>query len=344
MVSKPRSLKRISAVFGLALVAAAFTVGGLAPASALAAAPQNIAPPTVSPNPPEYGKNVTTSNGEWNGKPTSYTYAWSRCNASGVECTSIAGATSSTYTPTEADFGHSFISSVTAKNSEGSTTALSKATKVMVLPPEYWYACKNLGAGAGVFEDAACSKEGGIKPAYAWSKLTASTKVALKAGTALTLSWTLGGVTFTAKCTSQSGTGTIDNPSGATVSSASNLLSGCSITKPAESGCHFKGNALWILNFSGINWEWEAKPALKFTPSGNFAEFSLEGCSGGFAFLNGSVLSISGWFSGLVNNATSSIEFTQASTAGLTMSGQPVSLVGTSKIETTAGEVLKLAP
>ena len=60
--------------------------------------------------------------------PTSYAYQWERCNGTGGECKEISGATSSKYTPVEADVEHTLVAKVTAKNSEGEASASSKAT------------------------------------------------------------------------------------------------------------------------------------------------------------------------------------------------------------------------
>jgi hypothetical protein len=90
--------------------------------------PENTAVPVVSPATPDQAVPESTTNGTWTHEPTSYTYQWERCNATGGECKEIAGATSSTYTPVEADVEHTLVVKVTAKNSEGSNTASSKVT------------------------------------------------------------------------------------------------------------------------------------------------------------------------------------------------------------------------
>ena len=82
-------------------------------------APSNTAPPTVSGNTTQ-GQTLTTTNGSWSNLPTSYAYAWQDCDTAGNSCTTISGATTSSYTLTAADAGHTIRSVVTASNLLGS--------------------------------------------------------------------------------------------------------------------------------------------------------------------------------------------------------------------------------
>jgi streptogramin lyase len=91
-------------------------------------APGNTAVPTLSPTTPDQNVPETSTTGTWINSPTSYSYQWERCNASGGECKEISGATSSTYTPVEADVEHTLLVKVTAKNEAGSSSASSAAT------------------------------------------------------------------------------------------------------------------------------------------------------------------------------------------------------------------------
>lgn len=94
-------------------------------ATALAAAPANTAPPTVTGT-PEVGKVLTTTNGSWANSPTGYRYHWQRCTA--TSCITVSGATQQSYLLTDADAGHSIRSVVTATNADGSSTAYSNET------------------------------------------------------------------------------------------------------------------------------------------------------------------------------------------------------------------------
>jgi len=90
--------------------------------------PKNTVLPVALPTTPDQAVPESTTTGTWTNEPTSYAYQWERCNATGGECKEISGATSSKYTPVEADVEHALIVKVTAKNSGGEGSALSNAT------------------------------------------------------------------------------------------------------------------------------------------------------------------------------------------------------------------------
>jgi uncharacterized repeat protein (TIGR01451 family) len=99
------------------------------------AAPVNTAPPTISGT-TQVGDVLTGTAGTFTAYPASTsTYAWLRCDASGNNCSSIGGATGTTYTLTNAELGSTIVFRETATNSQGSAAASSAATAVVVLPP-----------------------------------------------------------------------------------------------------------------------------------------------------------------------------------------------------------------
>ncbi len=117
------------------LIAAAALVGGALfgqPGSGRAAgdAPVNTGTPTLS-GPAQAGQQLTTTNGSWNGDPTSFAYAWSQCDASGGSCSAISGAASATYTAALGDVGHTIRVTVTATNTGGSAHATSAPSAVV---------------------------------------------------------------------------------------------------------------------------------------------------------------------------------------------------------------------
>jgi hypothetical protein len=99
-------------------------------------APKNFTPPVVSGS-RQVGQTLTASSGLWNGKPTTISYGWQRCNAAGAACSTISQAGAQTYVLTQADEGSRVRVSVTARNRYGSRTVPSAATATVgtVSPP-----------------------------------------------------------------------------------------------------------------------------------------------------------------------------------------------------------------
>jgi hypothetical protein len=124
------------------VVVMASNSGGSSPATSLQTAavaaaplspPSNTSPPAISGTPTQ-GNTLTTSTGTWTNSPTSYAYQWQRCVTTG--CTSIGGATNSSYKLQSSDVGASIEVSVTASNAGGSASATSVQTATVApLPP-----------------------------------------------------------------------------------------------------------------------------------------------------------------------------------------------------------------
>ena len=74
-------------------------------AFAVSGTPASTGRPTVTGY-PEQGLALTAQPGTWAGSPTSFSRQWERCGFSGTGCTTIAGATGSTYTTVAEDVGH----------------------------------------------------------------------------------------------------------------------------------------------------------------------------------------------------------------------------------------------
>lgn len=75
------------------------------------------------------GSQLTASAGTWTSPPTSLAYAWQRCDANGQSCAPIAGATTSTYTPTSSDAGDELVALVQATAGQSTQGVLSLATE-----------------------------------------------------------------------------------------------------------------------------------------------------------------------------------------------------------------------
>lgn len=95
-----------------------------------ATAPTNTAAPSISGS-TAVGSTLTANEGTWNGSPTGYAFAWSRCDANGDSCARIDGATSDTYTLTQADAAGTLRVDVTATNADGSTQFTSAPTALV---------------------------------------------------------------------------------------------------------------------------------------------------------------------------------------------------------------------
>jgi Ig domain of plant-specific actin-binding protein len=79
------------------------------------------------------GETLTASPGTWTGtQPITFVFQWRHCDASGSGCSDLGGATGPTYVVQSSDLGGTLRVSVTATNTEGSNTATSAATDVVV--------------------------------------------------------------------------------------------------------------------------------------------------------------------------------------------------------------------
>ena len=100
------------------------------PASATAPAPVSSVPPQISGT-AQIAVPLHASTGTWLNAPTSYGYQWLLCDTYGNSCGAIGGATSSTYTPVNADYQETLRVEVTASNAGGKSTATSAQTALV---------------------------------------------------------------------------------------------------------------------------------------------------------------------------------------------------------------------
>jgi hypothetical protein len=111
------------------LLGAVFGQPAIGVAAGSATKPKNVTPPTITGT-AEVGQKLVATRGTWTGQPTTFHYAWSRCDADGA-CLALVGATKKSYVPTASDVGHTLRVTVTAKNAAGSTSAVSAPTPVV---------------------------------------------------------------------------------------------------------------------------------------------------------------------------------------------------------------------
>jgi hypothetical protein len=106
------------------------TQAGAKTATALVT-PANNTAPTISGT-AQQGKTLTASHGSWLPGSASLSDQWQRCDASGSNCSAIAGATSPSYTLTSSDVGHTLVVQETATaNGASSNPATSGASGVV---------------------------------------------------------------------------------------------------------------------------------------------------------------------------------------------------------------------
>jgi hypothetical protein len=130
MEKKTRLQRRALTAIVIAVLATAIGAVFGAPGAGRAAdtPPKNTQEPSISGT-PQQGQTLTADPGQWSGtKPISYSYQWRRCNTAGNNCLAISGATGRLYDVKSQDVGHPLRVRVTAKNSAGSSSAVSNAT------------------------------------------------------------------------------------------------------------------------------------------------------------------------------------------------------------------------
>ena len=117
--------------FGLVLAGAAVLAALLLASSATGrsqAKPSNQQEPFIATKiAVVVGAKLTGDKGSWNGADT-YSFQWLRCNENAINCKNVNNATGTQYTVVQADVGHTLRFQVTAKNTDGSATAMSNAT------------------------------------------------------------------------------------------------------------------------------------------------------------------------------------------------------------------------
>jgi RHS repeat-associated protein len=109
--------------------------------------PVSVVAPTVSGRPLVGSVYTVTGNGSWNSSTEiygalSFSYQWLRCGWDGSGCSSISGATGSSYTASSADENHALAVQVAATN----TGASASATVVLSVIDGYRSAVFNTGS------------------------------------------------------------------------------------------------------------------------------------------------------------------------------------------------------
>ena len=95
------------------------------------------APPVTSGLPtitgtPVVGQTMTDQHALWSGNPTTYSYQWELCDATGANCTPISGANAQNYPLTAGDVGDTIRVLEGASNALGSAGAVTSAPTAVV--------------------------------------------------------------------------------------------------------------------------------------------------------------------------------------------------------------------
>ena len=142
-----------------------------------AGVPVSSVPPTIV-GAAQSGKRLTAVPGEWSGgKPLTFSFQWQRCDASGLNCTPIPGATLNTYLPSTDDLGRALTVAVTAQATAGVATASAPPTLAVVT------------AGGGASRPAATTPPSVSGVVEAGQTLTASVGAWSGAPTAFAYQW-----------------------------------------------------------------------------------------------------------------------------------------------------------
>ena len=83
----------------------------------------------------QVGQTLTASSGSWSNGPTSFAFAWQRCDAGGGSCGAISGASGSSYVVQSVDAGSTLRVAVTATNAAGASSPASSAQSGVVSTP-----------------------------------------------------------------------------------------------------------------------------------------------------------------------------------------------------------------
>jgi GH25 family lysozyme M1 (1,4-beta-N-acetylmuramidase) len=150
-----------------------------------AGAPAPSSPPTIV-GAAQTGRTLAGVPGTWSGgKPVSFAYQWQRCDAAGLGCGPIVGATGETYLPVTDDVGHALLATVTAQSTTGSASASSPPTAAVV------------ASGTTVVRPAATSAPAVIGTPQAGQVLTSSVGTWTGAPTSFAYQWQRCGATGT---------------------------------------------------------------------------------------------------------------------------------------------------
>jgi 6-phosphogluconolactonase len=220
------------------------------------------------------GQTLTANPGTFSDSAASLSYQWQDCDSSGNNCVPIGGATSSTYTVSTGDVGHTIVVVVTATNVGGSASSSSPQT-IVVTPPAPTNSTppaitgaptvgQTLTASPGTWSDSQAALS------YQWQDCDSSGNncVAIGGATSSTYTVATGDVGHTivvvVTATNVGGSASSSSASTAVVASGAAVTTTglVNVTAPVISGTDAVGNVLqvstgtWSANTTGFSYQW----------------------------------------------------------------------------------------
>jgi hypothetical protein len=127
MNTPPHSLLRSAALAAIILIPTGAAAASNAGNGHGQKSPSNTSPPSIAGT-AQVGQTLSGDAGSWSGGGIKYSFQWVRCDSSGAACTSLSGATGSSYAPVTDDVGSTIRIVVTAANQGGTSVATSAPT------------------------------------------------------------------------------------------------------------------------------------------------------------------------------------------------------------------------
>ena len=203
-----------------------------------------------------------------------------------------------------------------------------------------WFICNKPGGSIWLYTDSLCTKDStGKTGAWELSLLARGTSLNItSSGGPFILKSKTHGIKLEIECSTQTGSGRIENPTGGGngIDLATIEFKTCTMPKPGEN-CMIKEPITTNANTELITLGGKTLDLFTPDPAGQpFAELEILGCTGGAAVLNASGYKIQGKTSGAINNSTSTLTF-GAEMDELTFAGEPAGFEGKSTQLTDGG-------
>ena len=213
----------------------------------------SIDPPTIERSPEGEG-TLTAQPGIWSSADASYYYQWQECDQFGLDCHDITGATSQSFTPTEALVGDALRVTVTADGLASRTSAATEPLPRGAVSPDVAPRLQGeaLAGGTLTVANAVWAHHGALTYSYQWERCTATSCSAIEGATATSYTLTSSDVSHTIRSVitaaeegSEPGLA-VTAPSAIVQPEAATDLTAPSISGTAQTGETLEGNdGIW---------------------------------------------------------------------------------------------------